>query len=152
MVTFNGYFSDRERCGGVARCLNPTPEKPRNSVAELTPDIAADVLKACQADPAETGGALSRTLDTTIEVTRRYLDPSIAYPQVSAVKVLPKLDLDLDVANSATGHEGGDRDQTSRSAAEEASTEMVVEKLAVPLDGTLNLYQPDDDGNGRAGK
>jgi flagellar motor switch/type III secretory pathway protein FliN len=38
-------------------------------VPELTPEIAADVLTACQADPAETGGALSRALDATIEVT-----------------------------------------------------------------------------------
>ena len=36
---------------------------------ELTPQIAADVLAACQADPGETGGALSRALDATIEVT-----------------------------------------------------------------------------------
>lgn len=38
-------------------------------MAELTPEIAADVLAACQADPAEIGGALSRAFDTTIEIT-----------------------------------------------------------------------------------
>ena len=35
---------------------------------ELTPDIAAEVLAACQAGAAETGEALSRTFDIAVEV------------------------------------------------------------------------------------
>ena len=48
---------------------NRVKRNPKKPVSELTPQIAADVLAACQADPAETGGALSRALDATIELT-----------------------------------------------------------------------------------
>ena len=37
-------------------------------MAELTPDIAAEVLAACQAGTAEVAEALSRTLDASIEI------------------------------------------------------------------------------------
>ena len=38
-------------------------------MSELTPDIAADVIAACQAGAEEAAGALSRALDTELTIT-----------------------------------------------------------------------------------